>query len=142
MRINEIAKGAGVGVETVRFYESKGLITQPMRPQNGGYRDYPIELAHRIRFIRSAQQLGFSLQEVKELLALESGPQTQCRDVQERAEIKLNEVEEKIANLTQIKTALETLIDACPGKGPTQNCSILNEFRAHNQLLTAVGKGE
>ena len=66
MRIGEIAKNAGIGVETVRFYELKGLISQPLRPENGGYRDYPVDTVHRIRFIRSAQQLGFSLQEIND----------------------------------------------------------------------------
>ena len=142
MGIGELAEGAGVGVETVRFYESKGLITQPMRPKDGGYRDYPVEMVHHIRFIRNAQQLGFSLKEVNELLALESGPHAQCGDVRVRAESKLNEVEEKIASLNRIKAALVTLIDVCPGKGPTRDCSILSELRTNDRHHIPIRKGD
>jgi MerR family mercuric resistance operon transcriptional regulator len=142
MWIGKLANGAGVGVETVRFYESKGLITQPPRPADGGYRDYPIEMVHHIRFIRNAQQLGFSLKEVKELLALESGSDTQCGDVRVRANAKLNEIEEKIAGLNRIKTALVALIEACPGKGSTRNCSILSEFRLNDQFHRPIRKGD
>ena len=110
MRIGEIAKSAGIGVETVRFYESKGLISQPLRPATGGYRDYPTDTVHRIRFVRSAQQLGFSLQEINELLTLESGPASKCVDVRRRAETKRREVMAKIENLTGIKAALDALI--------------------------------
>ena len=141
MRIGEIANSAGVGVETVRFYENKGLITQPLRPKDGSYRDYPAELVHHIRFIRNAQQLGFSLREIKELLSLESGPDAQCGDVRVRASAKLSEIEEKIAGLNRIKTALVTLIEVCPGSGPTRNCSILSEFRLSDQHNMPIQKG-
>ena len=130
MRIGEIAKRAGVGVETVRFYESRGLIAQPPRPAGGGYRDYPDELVHRIQFVRGAQRLGFSLREIDELLVLESGPQPRCDNVREHAGRKLAEVEARIAGLERIRAALVALIDACPGKGPTRDCSILNELRS------------
>ncbi len=138
MRIGEIAASAGVGVETVRFYEAKGLISQPVRPAGGGYRDYPPEIAHRIGFIRSAQQLGFSLQEIEELLALESNPETQCLDVRARAEAKLREVKAKIEKLNEIKTALDALIAACPGKGPARACSILSEIKGGQLPLASL----
>lgn len=130
MRISEIAAASGVGVETVRFYERKGLIGQPPRPQNGGYRDYPIEAAERIRFIRSAQHLGFSLSEVNELLALDdSRDKADCGDFRKHADIKRREVEEKIEGLQLIKAALDELIKACPGKGSTVRCSILGAIK-------------
>ena len=142
MRIGELANDAGVGVETVRFYESKGLITQPLRPMDGGYRNYPAEMVHHIRFIRNAQQLGFSLKEVKELLALESGPDANCGDVRFRASAKLTEIEEKIAGLNRMKAALVTLIGVCPGNGPTRNCSILSEFKLNDQYPCSIQKGD
>jgi MerR family mercuric resistance operon transcriptional regulator len=142
MRIGEIAEQSGVGVETVRFYEQKGLIAQPPRPATGGYREYPTDAVRRIRFIRSAQHLGFSLKEVAELLELEAGPAAQCVDVRERAEIKLREVVEKIENLERIKDALDNLIDACPGSGPAQICSILEAINSGNLHLGPVTKGE
>lgn len=142
MRIGEIAERASVGVETVRFYESKGLIPQPLRPVSGGYRDYPRDAVHRISFIRSAQSLGFSLREIKELLALEFGPESKCIDVRQRAETKRREVLEKIESLKRIKTALDALIDACPGEGPARQCSILSEIRSGDLKVMPVREGE
>jgi len=142
MRIGEVAKNACVGVETVRFYEQKGLVAQPRRPAGRGYRDYPADAVRRIRFIRSAQHLGFSLNEVAELLDLEAGNAAQCVDVRERAETKRAEVEEKIENLERIKQALDVLIDACPGEGPARTCSILEAINSGDLYLSAKTKGE
>lgn len=125
MRIGKLAKESGVSVETVRFYEQKGLVEQPPRPAYGGFRDYPPDAVRRIRFIRSAQHLGFSLNEVAELLDLEAGNATQCLEIRERAEIKRREVGEKIEDLNMIKDALDDLIAACPGEGSARTCSIL-----------------
>ena len=142
MRIGQLAKEAGVGVETVRFYEQKGLMAQPVKPETMGYRDYPAESVHRIRFIRSAQQLGFSLREIVELLELESGNSACCVDVRQRAEVKLEEVLVKIYNLNSIRKALENLIDACPGEGSTRNCSILEAINNGDIRLNPVKNGE
>jgi MerR family copper efflux transcriptional regulator len=130
MRIGEVARKAGVGVETIRFYEKKGLVPQPPRPRAGGYREYHTEAVHRISFLRGAQRLGFSLNEIAELLELESGKGTKCTDVRQRAEAKRKEVQAKIDNLRMIKTALDRLIEACPGAGPARNCSILDAINA------------
>lgn len=134
MTIGKVAREAGVGVETVRFYERKGLINKPRRPSNGGYRTYPSNAVERIQFIRQAQELGFSLREIKELLSLQANPATDCSDVQERAQIKRNEVKGKIAQLRKIQKALDTLITACPGKGPTRTCSILEALEQPNKV--------
>lgn len=142
MRIGEVARESGVGVETVRFYEQKGLVAQPPRPGTGGYREYPADAIRRIRFIRSAQQLGFSLTEVAELLELESGSAAQCVDVRRRAEIKRHEVQTKIDNLERISQALDTLIDACPGKGPARTCSILEAINSGALSLNPMTEGE
>ena len=142
MRIGQLAKEAGVGVETVRFYEQKGLMPQPPKPETGGYRDYPAESVHRIRFIRSAQQLGFSLGEIDELLELEAGNDTRCVDVRKRAEVKLEDVSIKIDNLKSIRKALEMLINACPGKGSVRKCSILGAINGGDIRLKPVKHGE
>ncbi len=142
MRIGEVASSAGISVETVRFYENRGLICQPSRPAAGGYRDYPTAIVYRIGFIRSAQQLGFSLEEINELLELESGPDAQCTDVRDRAESKLHDVAARIDSLNRIKAALQALIDACPGKGPAKKCSILGEIKRGDLHITSVEKGE
>jgi len=141
MRIGEVARRAGVGVETVRFYERKGLIAQPPRPAAGGYRDYPAEAVHRIRFIRGAQKLGFSLDEIAALLDLETTPTAQCTDVRRRAEAKRREVQAKIDSLERIRAALDSLIDACPGAGPARVCSILEAINAGAPRLDRMMNG-
>ncbi len=125
MTISKAAKRAGVGVETIRFYERRGLIPQPLKPASGGFRDYPQETVSRLRFIREAQELGFSLDEIAELLTLRADPKANCAQVQRRAEAKLAEVERKVERLQGIGMALERLIQACPGKGALGACSIL-----------------
>ena len=142
MRIGQLAKEAGVGVETVRFYQQKGLMAQPPKPETGGYREYPAESVHRIRFIRSAQQIGFSLGEIDELLELEAGNNTRCIDVRKRAEVKLEDVLVKIDNLKSIRKALEMLINACPGKGSVRKCSILEAINSGDIRLKPVKNGE
>ncbi|TDI59718.1 MAG: MerR family transcriptional regulator [Alphaproteobacteria bacterium] len=130
MTIGKTARKAEVGVETIRFYERCGLIDQPPRPIGNGYRDYPEETVHRIRFIRKAQEIGFSLREINELLSLCIDPDADCADVRERARSKIKEVKRKIAGLTAMKTALEALVSACPGKGALGECSILEALAA------------
>lgn len=125
MRIGEAAKAAGVGVETIRFYERKGLVEQPRRPVLGGFRSYTFDAVERIRFIRQAQEIGFSLREIKELLSLRVDPEADCGEVRAHAHGKLEEVNRKIASLTRMKAALEELIEACPGEGALGECSIL-----------------
>ena len=128
MKISQIAQGAGVGVETVRFYERKKLIEQPLKPANGGFRAYPGEVVNQIRFIRRAQNLGFSLKEIKDLMSLRIDPRADCGDVRLRAQAKRQEVIEKIEQLQRVRDALDTVINACPGSGSTRSCSILGEL--------------
>ena len=130
MTISKIAQEAGVGVETIRFYERKGLVDQPPKPPSGGYRVYPTEMVGQIRFIRQAQELGFTLREIDELLSLRTDPATDCADVREQAQAKLDEVNRKIAQMKGIQTALEKLIAACPGQGALQVCSIIDAIEA------------
>ncbi len=138
MRIGEIARKAGVGVETVRYYETRGLVPKPPRPANGGYRDYPAEAVQRISFVRRAQQLGFALKEISELLALEVDPGVSCADIRGRAGRKLEDVDARIADLERISSALKRLIDACPGEGPARQCSILETIRDGDLDLSAT----
>lgn len=126
MRIGAVARQAKVSVETIRFYERKGLVNQPMRPLGGGYRDYPEEALDRIRFIRCAQGLGFSLREVRLLLSMRADPETECRTVRTQAAAKLAEIDIKIRQLTEIRSALDALIAHCPAEGPAAaDCTIL-----------------
>lgn len=126
MTIGKAARDAGVGVETIRFYERKGLIDRPRKPQSGGYRIYSNETVVRVRFIRQAQQLGFSLREIDDLLSLKTSPGADCNDVRARAIEKREEIVRKLGQLRSMKGALDDLIDACPGRGAVRNCSIID----------------
>ncbi len=130
MTIGKAARKADVGVETIRFYERRGIIQQPPKPADAGVRVYPIETVERIRFIRQAQELGFSLREIAELLSLRADPETDCADVRARAEAKLREVDRKIARLESIGEALRTLIATCPGQGAVTACTIMEALEA------------
>ncbi len=124
LTIGKVARLAQVGVETIRFYEREGLVEKPPRAPSG-YRQYPRETVARIRFIRRAKELGFSLKEIKELLALRVAPGTTCGDIRKRAKAKIDSIEEKIASLERMKEALQRLAARCRGKGPTSRCPIL-----------------
>jgi len=122
--IGQVAKRAGVGVETVRFYERRGLIKQP-RKRSSGYRVYPEDVVHRIRFIRHAKDLGFTLNEIGELLSLRPDPHGSCDAVKQSAEAKVADIEEKIGSLTRMQHSLGRLIDACENRSDTAECPIL-----------------
>ncbi len=126
MTIGKVADVVGVGVETIRFYERRKLIDQPPRPREGGYRIYSDETVRRLHFIRRAQELGFSLKEISELLELRDadGPSADASNVRQRAITKLHDVDQKINQLRQIRQGLAALVDRCPGQGPLQCCSI------------------
>lgn len=125
LTIGRAAREAGVGVETIRFYERQGLIEQPVRPTASGARRYPVEVVERVKFIREAQHLGFTLREVRDLLALKEEPTSDCSEVRERASQKLADVRHKIARLQEIEHALRSLIERCPAQGSLSNCSIM-----------------
>lgn len=130
LTIGRAARAAGVGIETIRFYERRGLIERPPKPRDAGYRMYPPEIVARIQFIRQAQTLGFSLREVQELLALRTDPAADCGAVRERARAKVLQVNEKIAELERIRVALERIIAICPGRGALPSCTILEAMAA------------
>ena len=124
LTIGKAAQEAGVNIETVRFYERRGLIERP--PNGKGYRVYSPDQVARIRFIKEAQQIGFSLSEIADLLALRADPAAECSVVRLQAVAKLDEVKRKIEQLHAVGDALETLIAACPGQGGLQGCSIMD----------------
>ena len=125
LTIGKVARRAGVGIETVRFYERQGLIDEPPRAASG-YRHYPEDVVARLEFIRRAKQLGFSLGQIKELLTLRVEPSATCSDVKRRVDAKMADVEDKIRELQRIKRALNKLGRSCSGKGPIQECPILH----------------
>lgn len=125
--IGQVARAAGVGVETVRFYERKGLIERPAKPLQGARR-YPQATVDRIRALRQGQELGFSLAELDALLALRTDPKADCGEVRARAEAHLADVEHRRARLGELADKLRELIAACPGAGATGECAILDSF--------------
>lgn len=124
----EVADLTGVNAETVRYYERRRLISNPPRT-SGGYRVYGDRHVDEIRFIKRAQDLGFKLAEIKELLSLRVDPSKDCSDVRRKAQIKLDDVRKKITDLRRIAGTLEELTDACPGEGPSSECPILDAIR-------------
>ncbi len=144
MTISRAARKAGVGVETIRFYERKGLIEQPQKPLDAGFRVYPEETVQRIRFIRQAQEIGFSLGEIDDLLSLRADPSADSSDVRARAIAKRNEVEQKIAHLQKIHAALDELISACPGEGALRQCSIMETLisASRHEDVASAPKGK
>ena len=127
MKIGEVAKAAGVGIDAVRFYEREGLIPEPAR-RPSGYREYSSDVVLSLRFIKRAKDLGFSLKEISELLSLEGSPEATAGDVKRLAEEKLSDLEEKIRSLQGMRRALRKVVDECPGRGPTSSCSILGSL--------------
>lgn len=127
LTIGQLAGRAGVGIETIRFYEREGLLAEPARKESG-YRQYSDDVVDRLRFIKRAKDLGFSLKEIAELLAMGVAPGTTCADVKKRAEAKIADIEEKIRSLRRIKQALVKVTKQCTGRGPISECPILDFF--------------
>ena len=124
--IGALADAAGVNVETIRFYQRKGLIPEPDRPTGGIRRYGDAELA-RVRFIKAAQRLGFSLDEVAELLTLEDG--TQCGKARTLAEHKLRDVRVKLADLQHIESALDGLVVRCRSTRGSVKCPLISSLQ-------------
>jgi Hg(II)-responsive transcriptional regulator len=121
----EAADRADVNVQTVRYYERRGLIPEPPRT-SGGFRQYSPDHVARIRFIKRAQELGFTLEEAGELLNLRATPDADRADVRAVAQEKRDAIERKIADLQRMQATLDHLIAACEGHGTTDACPILN----------------
>ncbi len=129
LSIGQVAKQAEVSVETIRFYERKGLLEEPQRKASG-YRQYSNNSIRQLALIRQAKQLGFSLMQIAELLSLQIDPTKDCSDIQGLAKHKLHEVEGKIKSLRKIKQALQSLINQCPSEGTSEECPILDALDA------------
>ena len=124
MKIGELAKRADVPIDTVRYYEREGLIPPPIR-RASGYRDYVDADVDRLRFMRRAKGLGFTLHEIRELLSLTAMSGDDMAALNAQTQAKLRDVEERIHALTRIREALKSLVTACPGHGALDRCPIL-----------------
>jgi len=136
LTIGKVAERAGVGVETVRFYEREGLLDQPARSASG-YRLFGEEVVRRLEFISRAKALGFTLNEIKELFSLRVGPDICCEDVKGKVDVKIADIEAKIATLRRMKKALVRLSNACGKKEITAECPILEVLEGRRP----AGKG-
>jgi MerR family mercuric resistance operon transcriptional regulator len=124
LRTGEVADAAGVNVETLRYYERRGLLKEPKR-RGSGYREYPLETVHIIRFIKRAQELGFTLDEIEELLRLRNDRSRTCGEVRTAAITKIEDIDRKIRSLHAIRHALSALVTACTDEPSTRECPIL-----------------
>ena len=124
MQIGRLAAQAGVNVQTLRYYERRGLLPRPPRTETN-YRAYPEDAVVRVRFVKRAQELGFSLLEIKELLSLRAAPRARCADVLQRSKRKIQDIDDKIATLRRMRRALSKLMAECHGTLPVTKCPIL-----------------
>ena len=126
--IGTLARVAGVGVETIRFYEREGMLTRPTKPASGA-RQYPQTDLVKVIFIKRLQGLGFTLREARELLEMNTRPNSSCSDIKAKTIKKLDEIEAKIQDLRAMKKTLKELLQAC-GKGQkaSRACNVMNCF--------------
>ncbi len=124
LTIGQLASQADIGIETVRFYERRGLIEDPPR-RSSGYRQYPTSTIDRLRFIRRSKELGFSLDEIAELLRLSGHPAKHRHQVRVKVRHKIADIERRIEDLSRIKGALSDLAKACERGDETEDCPIL-----------------
>ena len=120
--IGKLAKAAGVNIETVRYYQRVNLITEPSKPKTG-YRLYPEDTVSRIRFIKRAQELGFTLKEIKELLLLGD---SRCQEVQQLTQQKLSEIESRLHDLTAMKAVLTEMLERCRHDDQPAHCALID----------------
>lgn len=132
--IGALARQSDVAIDTIRFYEREGLLPAPKR-RASGYREYDASTVERVRFIRRGKELGFSLEEIRELLALEGDRDHGVEGIKQRASRRLVELNERIAQLTEMRDALEQLVNECPGCGEPECCPILSSL--HGQAEDA-----
>lgn len=132
-KVGEAARKAGVNKETLRYYEKRKLIATPDR-RRSGYRIFTQRHIDQVKFIKRAQELGFTLSEIKELLELRMDENTTCSEVKGEAEEKYRDVVAKIKDLQQIKATLIELIDSCSGNGPKRECPILYALEGKSNM--------
>jgi len=148
MQIGTLAERSSVGVETIRFYERQGLLPKPARTVSG-YRSYPEDAVERVRFIRRAKELGFTLEEIGELLALKVSHGKSCESVRQRALDKVNDIDRKMRDLRKMRRALDALVQRCSGQEGIDDCTILDalshgtrplvRFRTDDSLTRSKG---
>ena len=137
MRSSQVAAEAGVNVQTLRYYERRGLLPEPER-SGAGYRSYPTQAVRTVRFVKSAQLLGFSLEEIEVLLDLAAGGPENCAAARTLAEEKLAQLERKIASLTAMRDSLRQLVATCGRSRPRRLCPIFDAIETGDQDPVSV----
>jgi len=135
VRTGELAKRAGVNVQTLKYYERRGLLLEPNR-RASGYREYDADAVLRVRFIKRAQELGFSLAEIAELLTLRLAAERSRPEVRTLAADKLRTIDGKVRQLLAMREALSRLLDACQGESGALDCPIIEALEAHAEAGT------
>ena len=133
MQIGMVAKQCGIGVETVRYYERQGLISEPLRSESG-YRQYSEIVLKQIKFVQFSKSVGFSLRDIRELLKLRSNPGEACQKARNKLLDKVDEIQQKITTLEKMKATLIPFIDQCQANGKLSECSVLQTFE--NDIFT------
>ncbi len=136
MNISDVAKRTGLTSKTIRFYEEKGLMTAPMRSENG-YRYYTAKHLDELTFLRQARQVGFNLEECRELISLFNNPQRHSADVKARTLSKVTEIEAHIIELTRMRERLLALANSCPGDDGAE-CPIINNLSGCHQGKSSI----
>lgn len=124
LTIGRLAQLGGVNLETIRYYERRGLLPKPARTA-AGYRQFPPDSARRLRFIKRAQELGFSLDEIRDLLMLGAAPRQNRSTIRARAEAKIDDINRKVAALNAMKRTLDDLVNQCERCGSSIDCPIV-----------------
>ena len=124
MKIGTLAQRADVGIDTIRYYEREGMIPAPLRTASG-YRDYRDDDVARLRFVRRAKVLGFTLIEIRELLDLTASASDDMAGLKAQAQVKLDDVNSRIVEMVRVRDALQQLVTACPGHGALDTCPIM-----------------
>ncbi|WP_407270650.1 MerR family transcriptional regulator [Radiobacillus sp. PE A8.2] len=140
LAISEVARVCGVNIETIRYYEKRGLIQEPPRTASG-YRSFSKEVIERINFIKRAQELDFSLSEIQKLIRITDNDKNfTAEDAQQFAKEKLSEVEQKIRGLESVKSLLGDLLERCSGKGPICECPIIQDLSRQKEIQRKGGE--
>jgi len=134
LKIGEVADRTGVSKQTLRYYEEEGLLEKPYRSPTSGYRKYEPEAVYRVRFIKNAQELGFTLNEIKNLLSILEDRKEVPEKFARKISSKKDRIEEKIEKLTAIQNVLEELIEECPEEGTVQDCPCVEEIAPEGHL--------
>jgi MerR family transcriptional regulator, copper efflux regulator len=128
MKIGEIARRSGIGIETIRYYEREGLLQEPQR-RPSGYRQYDEATLERLDYIRRAKELGFTLSEIRELLELSFAAHKGYEHIQQKAEAKLADIEDKIRSLQKMRRSLNGVLARCKAKNSAEDCPLVHKTR-------------